>query len=126
MQRIVLVRITCGVALGLLMSACVVQPPQRVEVVREAPPPPPMPDPHEAAVHRFAQVQNRVGDLSHRIDNHVNEGFYPPPVGNDLHHRVDVIWQEARDMASQHGGGISGEEHRTLNEELDGAARAIR
>ncbi|CAM2156353.1 Lipoprotein [Pararobbsia alpina] len=129
MQRIVFARIAGGAALAFSMAACVVQPPaQRVEVVREAPPPPPppMPDPHEAAIHRFEQVQGRVGELSHRIDNHVNQGFYPPPVGNDLHHRVDVIWQEARDMASQHGGGLSGEEQRTLNQELDGAAHAIR
>jgi hypothetical protein len=127
MQRIVFARIACGVAIALSMAACVVQPPaQRVVVEPQSPPPPPPQDPHMAAIHRFEQIQSRVGELSHRIDDHVAQGFYPPPVGGDLHHRVDVIWQEARDMASQHGGGLSGEEHRTLNQELDGAAHAIR
>jgi len=28
-------------------------------------------------------------------------------------------------MAAQHGGGLSGEEQRTLNQELDGTAQVI-
>jgi hypothetical protein len=42
-----------------------------------------------------------------------------------LHHRLDVIRQEAHDMAAQHGGGLSAEEQRVLNQELDNAAHAI-
>jgi hypothetical protein len=131
MRRIgmAIVRTALGAVVVSSMAACVVQPARPVEVVRVAPPPPPppmQPDPREAAAHRFDQVGGRVNELSHRIDAHVDQGYYPPPVGHDLHHRLDVIWQEARDMASQHGGGLSGEEHRTLNQELDGVAHAIR
>ena len=115
----------CAVVMSS-MAACVVQPARPVEVVRVAPPAPVQPDPREVAAHRFDQIGGRVNDLSHRIDVRVDRGYYPPPVGHDLHHRLDVIWQEARDMASRHGGGLSGEEHRTLNQELDGLAHEIR
>ncbi|EGC99299.1 hypothetical protein B1M_37311, partial [Burkholderia sp. TJI49] len=52
-------------------------------------------------------------------------GYYPPPYGAQLHHRLDVIRQESNDMSAQHGGGLSGDEQRVLNQELDTAARAI-
>jgi hypothetical protein len=71
------------------------------------------------------QVDGRADNLSRRIDAHVNAGAYPPPQGGALHHRLDVIRQEAHDMAAQHGGGLSGDEQRVLNQELDGAAHAI-
>ena len=37
----------------------------------------------------------------------------------------DVIRQEAHDKAAQHGGGLSSDEQRVLNQELDNAAHAI-
>jgi hypothetical protein len=36
-----------------------------------------------------------------------------------------VIRREAHDMAAQHGGGLTADEQRVLNQELDNAAHAI-
>jgi hypothetical protein len=112
MQRFI--RALAGLALVSSLAACVVAPP----------PAPPRPE-HEIAFQRLNQVDGRIDNLSHRIDKHVNQGFYPPPQGDALHHRLDVIRREAHDMAAQHGGGLSGDEQRVLNQELDGAAHAI-
>jgi len=116
MQRFI--RALAGCALVSSLTACVVTQPQPQA-------PAPHPDGHEIAVQRLRQVDGRADNLSRRIDNHVNQGYYPPPQGGALHHRLDVIRQEARDMSAQHGGGLSGEEQRVLNQELDGAAHAI-
>ncbi|WP_233865352.1 hypothetical protein [Paraburkholderia adhaesiva] len=97
------------------------------------PPPPPRPaagpaagpNPHDAAVDRLRQVDGRIDTLGRRLDTRVSQGYYPLPQGNALHHRLDEIRNEAHDMARQHGGGISPDEQRVLNEELDTAARAI-
>ena len=113
MQRFT--RALASLALVSSLAACVV--PQQA--------PPPGPNPHEIAVQRLNQVYGRADNLSRRIDNHVNQGYYPPPQGGALHHRLDVIRQEAHDMSAQHGGGLSGDEQRVLNQELDGAAHAI-
>ncbi|MEM5317075.1 hypothetical protein [Paraburkholderia sp. JHI869] len=112
------------IAAGALIStlaACVVNQP----APRTAPPPPPGPNPHEVAVDRLHQVDSRIDNLGHRIDMRVNQGYYPPPQGNALHHRLDTIRSEAHDMAAQHGGGISPDEQHVLNQELDTAAHAI-
>jgi hypothetical protein len=109
-------RLVAAGALVSTLAACVVNQP---------PPRPAGPTPHEAAVERLHQVDGRIDNLGHRIDAHVNQGYYPPPQGNALHHRLDTIRGEAHDMAAQHGGGISPDEQRVLNQELDTAARAI-
>lgn len=111
--------LACGALISSL-AACVVTPPPQSSA-----PPPPRPNPHELALQRFAQVNERINNLGQRIDHRVYEGYYPPPQGGALHHRLDVIRQEARDMATQHNGGLSGDEQHVLNQELDGAARAI-
>ncbi|NRO98148.1 hypothetical protein GWC77_19665 [Paraburkholderia sp. NMBU_R16] len=114
----------CALASGVLLAslgACVVNPPPPRQVVAPAP----RPNPYDVARERFGQINGRIDNLGRRIDWHVNAGYYPPPHGGALHHRLDVIRQEARDMAAQHGGGLSEEEQRVLNHELDGAARAI-
>ncbi|WP_144111424.1 hypothetical protein [Paraburkholderia sp. BCC1886] len=98
------------------LAACVVAPPPAAA---------PRPNPQQIADQRLHQVDGRLDNLGHRIDNHVNQGYYPPPQGDALHHRLDVIRREAHDMASQHGGGLSGEEQRVLNQELDNAAHAV-
>jgi hypothetical protein len=116
MQRII--RALAGLALVSSLAACVVTPPP-------APAAPPPPDAHQIAVERLRQVDGRISNLSHRIDSRVNQGFYPPPQGMALHHRLEVIRHEARDMAMQHGGGLSPQEQRVLNDELDNAAHAI-
>lgn len=118
MQR--LIRAAACFALASSLAACVVAPPPRT-----APPPPPRPNPQAAAYERMQQIQGRIDNLSHRIDARVNAGYYPPPQGGALHRRLDVIRQESNDMSAQHGGGLSGDEQRVLNQELDTAARAI-
>jgi len=85
----------------------------------------PSPAPREIFAQRLHQVDGRIDDLGHRIDTHVSEGHYPPPQGDALHHRLEVIHEEAHDMAAKHGGGLTPGEQRILNEELDTAARAI-
>lgn len=117
MQRIVRALGCCALVSSL--AACVVPPSQQI-----AEPGPPQ-NPHEAAVHRFEQVNGRIDSMGRHIDTRVNQGFYSPPEGSALHHRLDTIRQEAREMAAQHGGGVSGEEQRVLNQELDTAAAAI-
>lgn len=110
-------RLVAAGALVSTLAACVVNQP--------APPRPAGPNPHEVAVDRLHQVDGRIDNLSHRIDVHVNQGYYPPPQGGALHHRLDTIRGEAHDMAAQHGGGLSADEQHVLNQELDTAARAI-
>jgi hypothetical protein len=107
----------CGLAVAatVWLSGCIVAPP----------PPPPQQDPHVAALRRAEQVEQRIEHESHSIDAHVSQGYYPPPRGYDLHQRLNGIRQQARDMEAQFGGGLSGDEQHTLNEELNGTARLI-
>lgn len=111
-----IVRALSACALLSTLAACVVAP---------QPQPAPRPNPQQIADQRLHQVDGRIDNLGRRIDNHVNQGYYPPPQGGALHHRLDVIRQEAHDMAAQHGGGLSADEQRVLNQELDNAAHAI-
>jgi hypothetical protein len=110
-----IVRALAACALLSSLAACMVAPQQ----------PAARPNPQQIADQRLHQVNGRIDNLSRRIDARVNQGYYPPPQGGALHHRLEVIRQEARDMAAQHGGGLSGEEQRVLNQELDNAAHAI-
>ncbi|RQH06080.1 hypothetical protein [Paraburkholderia dinghuensis] len=116
MSRIL--RTLAASALISTLAACVVTRPPHTQH-------PAGPNPHDAAVERLRQVDGRIDNLGHRLDTRVNQGYYPLPQGNALHHRLDEIRNEAHDMAGQHGGGISPDEQRVLNEELDTAARAI-
>ncbi|MPW18628.1 hypothetical protein GCT13_17320 [Paraburkholderia sp. CNPSo 3157] len=116
MQRIVRALGCCALVASL--AACVITRQQTAQ-------PHPEPNPHEMAVHRFEQVNGRIDNMGHHIDTRVNEGHYPPPEGGALRRRLDTIRQEAHDMAAQHGGGLTGDEQRVLNQELDTAAAAI-
>jgi hypothetical protein len=107
-------RLFAAGALVSVLAACTVTPPEH-----------PGPTPHEIAAQRLHQVDGRIDNLARRIDTHVSEGHYPPPQGDALHHRLDVIHGEAHDMASKHGGGLTPDEQRVLNQELDTAAHAI-
>ncbi len=111
-------RYTALAACTSLLAACVVTPPPPAY-------PAPEPDPHIAALHRAEQVQHRIEHESHAIDAHVAQGYYPPPQGYQLHQQLAAIEHEKQDMAAHHGGGLSGEEQRTLNEQLDATARNI-
>jgi hypothetical protein len=114
--------------LASTLAACVVTRP--IPQPQHLPPPPPPrpaagPSPREIAADRLHQVDDRIDELGRRIDMRVSQGYYPPPQGGELHHRLDEIRNEAHDMAAQHGGGISPDEEHVLNQELDTAARAI-
>jgi hypothetical protein len=125
MQRSIRVLVCC--ALISALAACVAprHPHRRVP----PPPPPPAPvvrpNPHEADLARYAQVDERIDSLNRRIDERVSQGYYGRLTGGSLHHRLDVIHQEMHDMAAQHEGGLSVDEQRVLNQELDSAGRAI-
>ncbi|HVE09801.1 MAG TPA: hypothetical protein VNE00_21270 [Paraburkholderia sp.] len=114
MHRIVRALGCCALVSSL--AACVVAPQQSAA---------PRLNPHEVAVQRLDQVDGRINAMNHRIDTRVNQGYYPPPAGGELHHRLETIHHEAHDMAAQHGGGLSGDEQRVLNQELDTASAAI-
>lgn len=98
------------------LAACVVTPPAQHYAG---------PSPHQEGVDRLHQVDGRIDNLGHRIDARVSQGYYPPPQGGALHHRLDTIRGEAHDMAAQHGGALSADEHHVLSQELDQASRAI-
>jgi cell division septum initiation protein DivIVA len=74
---------------------------------------------------RLQAVMQRIDGLHKNIGVRVNAGAYPAATGDALHRRLEVIRQEASDMASQHGGGISSDEQRLLGQELDMANRVI-
>ncbi|MFL9908739.1 hypothetical protein [Paraburkholderia sp. RL17-337-BIB-A] len=112
-----IVRAVAACALLSSLAACVVAPQQPASA--------PRPSPQQIADQRLRQVDGRIDTLSRHIDAHVNQGYYPPAQGSALHHRLDVIRQEAHEMAARHGGGLSSDEQRLLNQELDNAAHAI-
>lgn len=131
-----MIRALAACALISALAACVAPRPPRKP---HAPPPPPpsqsqprpapastpAPPPRDIGLDRLDQVDSRIDILHRRIDARVDKGFYPQPQGDSLHHRLDVIREEAHDMAAQHGGGVSADEQRVLNQELDGASRII-
>ena len=127
MQRSIRVLVCC--ALISALAACVAPRPPHHRRVPPPPPPPPAPvvrpNPHEADLARYAQVDERIDSLNRRIEERVTQGYYPKLTGGSLHHRLDVIHQEMHDMSDQHEGGLSADEQRVLNQELDNAARAI-
>lgn len=114
-----LIRTLAAGALLSTLAACY------VESSHLAPRPVPGPTPHDISMERLHQVDGRIENLGHRIDTHVSQGIYPPPQGAALHHHLDEIRGEAHNMAEQHGGGLSPDEQRVLNEELDTAAHAV-
>jgi hypothetical protein len=110
------IRAIAACALLSSLVACVVTPPAAQA---------PRPTQQQIADQRLRQVEGRIDNLGRRIDKRVNQGGYPPPQCASLHHRLDVIRREAHDMAAQHGGGLTADEQRVLNQELDNAAHAI-
>ncbi|ACC72172.1 hypothetical protein PPMP20_24995 [Paraburkholderia phymatum] len=108
----------CGALISSL-AACVISPSKQIAESH------PSANPHEMAVHRLEQVDGRIDDMGRHIDARVNQGHYPPPEGAALHRRLDTIRQESHDMSAQHGGGLTGDEQRVLNQELDTASAAI-
>jgi hypothetical protein len=118
-------RLFAASALISTLAACVVNNPRPPRPVAPAPATAPAPAPRDIGADRLHQVEGRIDNLMRRIDTRVNQGYYAQPQGAALHHRLDEIRNEAHDMAGQHGGAISPDEQRVLNQELDIAARAI-
>jgi hypothetical protein len=117
---------TFAAAATVWLAGCVVAPPPPPpQQMQQQMAPPQQQDPHAAALRRAEQVERRIEHESHSIDAHVNQGYYPPPRGNALHQRLDGIHRQARDMEAQFGGGLTGDEQRALNQELDDAHRMI-
>lgn len=108
--------LTLAMACAALYGCTVYQP---------APPARVGPTPYQVSLQRKAQIEHRIATQHHRIDARVSQGYIDPGYGGALHRRVDAIQRELNDMASQQGGGISGEEQRVLNEQLDGNSRRI-
>ena len=126
----ILPRLTLCAVLAASMAGCVVAPPQqtRTVVVREPVPVAAPVDPRA----RFDQVQGRLAEEFHRVDVRQSQGYIDPYRADGLRDRlrrilsdetVDV--QVTNDMASQHNGGLSGDEQRALNDELGAVAHDI-
>ncbi|MET3449062.1 hypothetical protein [Ralstonia sp. 1138] len=121
----ILPRLTLCAILAASMAGCVVAPPQptRTVVVHE-PVPVAAPAPVDPRA-RFDQVQGRLAEEFHRIDVRQSQGYIDPYRADGLRDRLRRIRQEANDMASQHRGGLSGDEQRALNDELGAVAHDI-
>lgn len=74
---------------------------------------------------RMQQIDQRIDQLHHHIDAQVASGHIQTADADALHHRLDVIHQEADDMGAPHGNGLSADEQHVLGQELDTAAYAI-
>ena len=115
-------RALAGIALATSLAACVMAPQRRVEVVHVAP----QPSPYEEALRRTHQVEERAAGLHRRLDNNARHGEYPPRYADMLYGRLGSIDREVHDIATGHGGGISGEDQGRLNQELDDLTRMVR
>ena len=121
-QRMVFsLRALVSVALAVSLSACIVAPPRQVEVVRVA-----APDPHQEAVRRLQQVENRANRMHQHLDGKARQGDYPPSYRDMLYGRLDGIMREGTDIAYRHGGGLSEQDQGRLNHQMDDLAQAIR
>ncbi|MET5115621.1 hypothetical protein AAHH79_35525, partial [Burkholderia pseudomallei] len=64
-----LIRAAASCVLVSSLAECVVTPP------RPAPAPAPRPSPQEDGYERMQQIQGRLDNQSHRIDERVNDGY---------------------------------------------------
>ena len=107
------------------MAGCVVAPPQQTRtVVVHEPVPVAAPAPVDPRA-RFDQVQGRLAEEFHRVDVRQSQGYIDPYRADGLRDRLRRIRQEANDMASQHRGGLSGDEQHALNDELGAVGHDI-
>jgi hypothetical protein len=74
---------------------------------------------------RRAEVNHRLNNQDHRINNEVKEGEISKQQAHQLHKDDHQIRQEERDMASQNGGHISKQEDKTLNQQENRASQEI-
>lgn len=66
---------------------------------------------------RREQVNQRLNNQHRRIHKEVKEGEMTPQQAQALHKQDRQIRQEERDMASQNGGHITKQKHKTLNQQ---------
>lgn len=64
---------------------------------------------------RREQVNNRLNNQNHRIQQQVKEGDMSQRQANHLHREDHRVRQEERDMASQNGGHITKQEQNVIN-----------
>ncbi|WP_175891696.1 hypothetical protein [Burkholderia cepacia] len=74
---------------------------------------------------RRAEVNERLANQSRRIYHEVNEGGMSRVQAAQLHRDDHQIRQEERAMASQHGGHITQQEQRTLNQQENQVSKQI-
>jgi hypothetical protein len=74
---------------------------------------------------RREQVNGRLANQNHRINQEVKEGEITPQQAGKLHREDHQIRQEERSMASQNGGHITKSEQRVLNQQENGVSRQI-
>jgi len=117
----ILPRLTLCAVLVASMAGCVVAPPVQTRTVVVHEPAPAPVDPRA----RFDEVQGRIAEEFHRIDVRQSQGYIDPYRADGLRVRLRRIRQEANDMASQHRGGLSGDEQHALNDELGAVSHAI-
>jgi hypothetical protein len=81
---------------------------------------------HWAQEHpRRAQVNARLENQNHRINQEYREGEITRQQAAQLHKEDRQIRQEERLMASQNGGHITRQEQRTLNQQENAVSRQI-
>jgi CRISPR/Cas system-associated endoribonuclease Cas2 len=74
---------------------------------------------------RRAEVNHRLADQNHRIDQEVKEGELTPGQAANLHHEDQQIRQEEHDMASQNGGHLTPVEQKVLNQQENAVSQQI-
>ena len=74
---------------------------------------------------RREQVNNRLAKQNQRIKTEVNEGDLTRSQAAALHKQDQQIRSEERLMASQNGGHITAQEHKTLNQQENAVSRQI-
>lgn len=74
---------------------------------------------------RRAEVNKRLENQDKRIDKEVKEGEITKAQAGKLHKEDRQIRKEERAMASQHGGHITKQEQKTLNQQENTVSKEI-
>jgi hypothetical protein len=74
---------------------------------------------------RRTEVNKRLGNQNHRINNEVKDGQISKPQAAQLHGEDHGIRQEERTMASHDGGHITKADQRALNQQENAVSQQI-
>ena len=74
---------------------------------------------------RRDQVNDRLAKQNRRINKELKEGEITKAQADKLHKEDRQIRQEERDMASQHGGHITKQEQKVLNQQENAISKQI-